>query len=85
MDLPHSGGPRGRFGFYMCVFSLSFLLVTTCELIRIYLVLSSEFRWDHDGVDILGGVDIHTGNSFIQFPLNSYNLKFLHRTTSIAV
>lgn len=82
MDLPHSGGPRGRFGFYLCVFSL---FVTTCKLIQIYPVLSSELRWDHDGVDILGGVDIHTGESFIQFPLNSYNLKFLHRTTSIAV
>ncbi|KAF8957348.1 sulfate anion transporter [Flammula alnicola] len=47
-------------------------------------LLSGEFRWDVDGVDILGDVDVHTGNSLIQFPLKRSNLKFLHRTTSTA-
>ncbi|KAF8161461.1 sulfate anion transporter [Crassisporium funariophilum] len=48
-------------------------------------ILSSEFGWDADGVDILGAVDIHTGDSFIEFPLKKSNLKYLRRTTSTAV
>jgi hypothetical protein len=48
------------------------------------LVLSDELRWDNMGVDILGSVDVHTGDSFIEFPLKHSNLKFLHRTTSTA-
>lgn len=52
---------------------------------NIFSVLSSEFRWETDGVDILGAVDIHSGNSFIEFPLKPSNLKFLRRTTSTAV
>ncbi|KDR75521.1 hypothetical protein GALMADRAFT_247970 [Galerina marginata CBS 339.88] len=47
--------------------------------------LSSELRWDQDGVDILGTVDIQTGESFIEIPLKRSNLKFLRRTTSTAV
>lgn len=50
-----------------------------------YLVLSSEFRWDKDGVDILGAVSISTGESFIEFPLKGSNIKLMHRTTSTAV
>ena len=56
-----------------------------CLLTCFYPVLSSEFRWDKDGVDILGAVSISTGNSFIEFPLKKSNLKLLHRTTSTAV
>lgn len=48
-------------------------------------VLSGEFRWDSKGLDIMGEVDIKTGNSFIQFPLQRSNLRFLQRTTSTAV
>ncbi|KAF9477886.1 sulfate anion transporter [Pholiota conissans] len=47
-------------------------------------ILCGEFRWDSEGLDILGDVDIRTGNTFIQFPLQRSNLKFLHRTTSTA-
>ena len=50
-----------------------------------YSVLSEKLRWDLDGVDILGEVDVHTGGSFIEFPLKHSNIKFLHRTTSTAV
>lgn len=48
-------------------------------------ILSSQFRWDKDGVDILGAVSISTGESFIEFPLSGSNIKLMHRTTSTAV
>ncbi|KAI0002285.1 sulfate anion transporter [Russula compacta] len=48
-------------------------------------VLSDEFRWDHDGIEILGDVPIHTGGHFIKFPLHHHHLKYLRETTSIAV
>ncbi|KAG5717290.1 putative sulfate transporter, partial [Termitomyces sp. T112] len=47
--------------------------------------LSAEFRWDNDGVDILGSVSINAGHSFLQIPLQSSTLKYLRRTTSTAV
>ncbi|KAF9523825.1 sulfate anion transporter [Crepidotus variabilis] len=47
--------------------------------------LSDEFRWDADGVAILGEVDVHTGESLIEFPLRHANLPFIHKTTSTAV
>ncbi|KAF9484145.1 sulfate anion transporter [Pholiota conissans] len=47
-------------------------------------ILCGVFRWDSDGLDILGAVNIRTGSTFIQFPLQRSNLKFLHRTTSTA-
>ncbi|GLB37828.1 putative STAS domain containing protein [Lyophyllum shimeji] len=48
-------------------------------------ILSAEFRWDKEGVDILGAVPITTGGSFVQFPVRSITLKYLRRTTSTAV
>jgi hypothetical protein len=56
-----------------------------CLLTCFYPVLSSEFHWDKDGVDILGAVSISTGESFIEFPLKGSNIKLMHRTTSTAV
>ncbi|KAF8058779.1 sulfate anion transporter [Lyophyllum atratum] len=48
-------------------------------------ILCREFRWDKEGVDILGSVPITTGGSFVQFPVRSSNLQYLRRTTSTAV
>ncbi|KAI0753444.1 sulfate anion transporter [Daedaleopsis nitida] len=48
-------------------------------------MLSDEFDWDHDGVEILGSVPINTGASFIQFPLRKLTLRYLRKTTSTAV
>ncbi|KAK0486360.1 sulfate anion transporter [Armillaria novae-zelandiae] len=48
-------------------------------------ILSAEFGWDKDGVDILGSVPINTGASFFRFPLRSSNVRYLRRTTSTAV
>jgi high affinity sulfate transporter 1 len=48
-------------------------------------LLSDQFNWDQDGVDILGSVPIRTGGSFIKFPLGPANLKYFRRTTSTAV
>ncbi|KAF8630886.1 hypothetical protein AX17_005244 [Amanita inopinata Kibby_2008] len=47
--------------------------------------LSAHYRWDEDGVDILGSVRVSTGKSFFQFPVNTSNYAYLHRTTSTAV
>ena len=46
--------------------------------------LSSRFDWHGRGLDILGAVDIQTGDRFIEFPLSKYTLKYLHQTTSTA-
>ncbi|RDX40417.1 sulfate anion transporter [Lentinus brumalis] len=47
-------------------------------------MLSDEFGWDQDGVEILGSVPINTG-TFVQFPLRKMTLRYLRRTTSTAV
>lgn len=47
--------------------------------------LSDEFRWDDDGIDILGKVPIHTGGHFIKFPLHHHHLGYIKETTSTAV
>ncbi|KAF4621367.1 hypothetical protein D9613_001001 [Agrocybe pediades] len=47
--------------------------------------ISNQFKWDLDGVDILGYVDVKTGDHFIEFPLKSSHFKFLRRTTSTAI
>ena len=49
------------------------------------LVMSDEFDWDQDGVDILGSVPINTGKNFVRFPLHHKTLRYLRRTTSTAV
>lgn len=46
--------------------------------------MSAQLDWDKDGIQVLGHVDVQTGNSFFEFPLRAANLKFLQRTTSIA-
>ena len=48
-------------------------------------VLSARYRWDLDGVDILGTVSVNAGASLIQFPISGKNLKYLHGTTPTAV
>lgn len=54
-------------------------------VVAVSTILSAVFRWDEDGVDILGEVSIKTGGSFIQLPFQSSNIKYLRRTTSTAV
>ena len=48
-------------------------------------VLSDNFDWDQDGVEILGSVPINTGSSFIQFPLSKMTLRYLRKTTPTAM
>ncbi|KAI0785825.1 sulfate anion transporter [Abortiporus biennis] len=48
-------------------------------------LLCDEFRWDEDGVDILGSVPINVGGSFVRFPLGRLTLRYLRKTTSTAV
>ena len=48
-------------------------------------VMSDEFGWDEDGVDILGSVPVHTTGSFVHFPLHKGTLRYLRKTTSTAV
>lgn len=49
------------------------------------VVLCDQFRWDDDGVDILGSVPINTGKNLVRFPLHHKTVKYLGRTTSTAV
>ena len=51
----------------------------------VYPVMSDEFDWDQDGVDILGSVPINTGKNFVHFPLHHGTLRYLRRTTSTAM
>jgi MFS superfamily sulfate permease-like transporter len=89
---------KGLFKNYAFIYRLPEVLivvgVSTCKCssavsisvnLTARLVLSSEFRWDKEGVDILGEVDITTGSSFFQFPLHGGNIGYLRRTTSTAV
>ncbi|KAF7304704.1 Sulfate anion transporter [Mycena kentingensis (nom. inval.)] len=46
-------------------------------------ILCREFRWDQEGVDILGAVPI-TSKAFVQIPFRASNVKYLRRTTSTA-
>jgi len=48
-------------------------------------ILSNKFRWDDDGIAILGDVPIHTGGHFFQFPFHHHNIPYLRETTSTAV
>lgn len=48
-------------------------------------VLSANYRWDKDGVDILGAVRVKTSGSFFQFPVNGSNFKYIHGTTPTAI
>jgi high affinity sulfate transporter 1 len=48
-------------------------------------ILSDEFRWDKDGIAILGDVPIRTGGHFIRFPFHHHHLPYLRQTTSTAV
>ena len=62
-----------------------FRLSSDLVLISHLQVLSDEFGWDQDGVDILGDVPINTGKSFVHFPLHHKTLKYLRKTTSTAM
>lgn len=53
-------------------------------VVGISTFLCGEFRWDKEGVAILGSVPVSTGSSFIQFPLRRSNTKYLRETTSTA-
>ncbi|KIJ65942.1 hypothetical protein HYDPIDRAFT_110053 [Hydnomerulius pinastri MD-312] len=48
-------------------------------------VISKEFRWDQDGVEILGAVPITTGSTFFKFPLGKHTYPLLRGTTSTAI
>jgi len=47
-------------------------------------ILSNEFRWDDDGIAILGDVPIQRGR-FFRFPFHHHNIPYLRETTSTAV
>ncbi|KAI0295278.1 sulfate anion transporter [Russula brevipes] len=54
-------------------------------VVIISTILSDEFRWDDDGIAILGNVPIHTGGHFIKFPFHHHSVPYLRQTTSTAV
>ena len=90
---------KGAFKKYPIIYRLPEVLivvvVSTCTHCPIYrqvlplttffTVLSVEFGWDEDGVEILGNVPINTGKSFVHFPLHHKTLRYLRKTTSTAV
>lgn len=88
---------KGHFTKYWWIYRIPEVLVvvvvstsksSSSNILQVFtglLVLSAEFRWDEDGVDILGSVPINFGRSFVQFPLHGANLGYLRRTTSTAV
>lgn len=72
---------KGAFKRYWWIYRVPEVLV----VVIISTMLSAEFRWDEDGVDVLGSVPINTDGHFVNFPLRRTTLRFLRRTTSTAV
>lgn len=72
---------KRRFVKYWWIYRVPEVLV----VVVLSTVLSAQLRWDQDGVDILGAVNVSTGSSFLRFPFRSSNVRYLRRTTSTAV
>ena len=83
MDISAAGGSDCRGGIDLWV--LQVLIKHLARLIITLVVLSGEFGWDDDGVDILGTVPINTGKNFVRFPIHHKTLHYLRRTTTTAV
>ncbi|KAG9038216.1 hypothetical protein FRB95_002177 [Tulasnella sp. JGI-2019a] len=69
---------RSRFPAIFYVPEIFLLIVLTT-------VLSQVFRWDQDGVSVLGRVSIHHDGAFIKFPISKHTLTYLTDTTSTAI
>ncbi|KAG6830437.1 hypothetical protein H0H92_000740 [Tricholoma furcatifolium] len=72
---------KNLFRKYWFIYRLPEVLI----VVLVSTFLSAKFRWDQDGVDIVGAVPISTGQSFLQLPLRAETIKYLRRTTSTAV
>ncbi|KAF8150513.1 sulfate anion transporter [Mycena galopus ATCC 62051] len=72
---------KGVFQKYWFIYRLPEILL----VVVFSTILSEEFRWDQDGVEILGAVPMTSMKSFMQFPLQASNLKYLRRTTSTSM
>ncbi|KAF7315049.1 Sulfate anion transporter [Mycena indigotica] len=71
---------KGPFQRFWWIYRLPEVLV----VVVLSTILCKEFRWDEEGVEILGAVPIQSMGSFVQIPLQSMTLKYLRRTTSTA-
>jgi high affinity sulfate transporter 1 len=72
---------KNRFKDTWWIYRLPEVLV----VVVVSTIISAQFKWEKLGLDILGAVNIKTGESLLQFPLQSSNLKFIRRTTSTAI
>ncbi|THH27826.1 hypothetical protein EUX98_g6364 [Antrodiella citrinella] len=72
---------KSLFKKYWFIYRIPEVLV----VVVISTMLSDEFGWDEDGVDILGSVPINTGGAFVRFPIHHLTLRYLRKTTSTAV
>ncbi|KAJ7163472.1 sulfate anion transporter [Mycena crocata] len=73
---------KGAFQKYWWIYRLPEVLV----VVILSTLLSENFRWDKDGVEILGAVQIGSMKAFVQVPfLQAANLKYLRRTTSTSM
>ncbi|EIN06590.1 hypothetical protein PUNSTDRAFT_72248 [Punctularia strigosozonata HHB-11173 SS5] len=61
------------------------LLPEVFLVVLLSTILCSVHRWDEDGVAILGDVPVSlASHSFVRWPFNGENLKYLRRTTTTA-
>ncbi|KAJ6491661.1 sulfate anion transporter [Mycena vitilis] len=72
---------KGAFQKYWWIYRLPEVLL----VVVVATLLSDEFRWDQEGVEILGAVPITSMKSFVQIPLQAVNLQYLRRTTSTSM
>ncbi|KAI0077181.1 sulfate permease [Panus rudis PR-1116 ss-1] len=72
---------KRAFQRYPLVYRLPEVLI----VVVVSTILSDQFRWDEDGVDILGAVQVNTGKHFVKFPLHRSTLRYLRKTTSTAI
>ncbi|KII84221.1 hypothetical protein PLICRDRAFT_118491 [Plicaturopsis crispa FD-325 SS-3] len=72
---------KGFFRKYWFIYRLPEVLL----VVVVSTVLSKQFRWDNDGVEILGSVPIVLGSSIVRFPLRHFNLRYVRKTTPTAM
>ncbi|KAJ7634760.1 sulfate anion transporter [Roridomyces roridus] len=72
---------KSKFQRYWWIYRVPEVLV----VVILSTILCEQFRWDEEGVEILGSVPIKSMGAFVQFPIRAANLKFLRRTTSTSM
>ncbi|EGO00784.1 hypothetical protein SERLA73DRAFT_167030 [Serpula lacrymans var. lacrymans S7.3] len=72
---------KGRYRKYWWIYRIPEVFV----VVVLSTLISEKFRWDQDGVEILGAVPITTGLHFIESPFRKATRGYIRGTTSTAI